>query len=130
MSTPWGSAVNLDGRGSDEVRRFFCDSAISWMRDYHIDGLRLDAVHAIMDISPLNILEQLAAETADLARQTQRRLVLIAEDDLNDPRVVTCVWRITDLCRRSAIRHTHVNPGSATRRRWDRSTIEHAYHAS
>jgi maltooligosyltrehalose trehalohydrolase len=89
--TPWGSAVNLDGRGSDEVRRFFCDNAISWMRDYHIDGLRLDAVHAIMDISPLNILEQLAAETADLARQTQRRLVLIAEDDLNDPRVVTSV---------------------------------------
>lgn len=57
----------------------------------HIDGLRLDAVHAIMDISPLNFPEQLAAETAALARQTQRRLVLIAEDDLNDPRVVTPV---------------------------------------
>ena len=88
-ATPWGSAINLDGRGSDEVRRFFCDNAISWMRDYHIDGLRLDAVHAIRDVSPLNLLEQLATEIADLARQTERRLVLIAEDDLNDPRVVT-----------------------------------------
>ncbi|HZY58701.1 MAG TPA: malto-oligosyltrehalose trehalohydrolase [Candidatus Binataceae bacterium] len=87
--TPWGSAVNFDGRGSDEVRRLVCDNALSWMRDYHIDGLRLDAIHAIVDASPLHLLEQLAAETADLARQTGRRLVLIAEDDLNDPRVVT-----------------------------------------
>ncbi|MBV8452493.1 MAG: malto-oligosyltrehalose trehalohydrolase, partial [Deltaproteobacteria bacterium] len=91
--TPWGSAVNLDGRGSDEVRRFFCDNAISWMRDYHVDGLRLDAVHAIMDTSPRHFLEQLAEETAELARHTQRRLVLIAEDDLNDPRVVTSADR-------------------------------------
>jgi maltooligosyltrehalose trehalohydrolase len=87
--TPWGSAVNVDGRGSDEVRRFFCDNAISWMRDYHVDGLRLDAVHAILDKSPRHFLEQLAEETAELARRTQRTLVLIAEDDLNDPRVVT-----------------------------------------
>jgi maltooligosyltrehalose trehalohydrolase len=87
--TPWGSAVNLDGRGSDEVRRFFCDNAIAWMRDYHIDGLRLDAVHAIMDMSPRHFLEQLAEETAEFARRSKRRLVLIAEDDLNDPRVVT-----------------------------------------
>ena len=86
--TPWGDAVNLDGRGSDEVRRFFCDNAISWMRDYHIDGLRLDAVHAILDISPRHFLEQLSEETAELGRHTERRLVLIAEDDLNDPRVV------------------------------------------
>jgi maltooligosyltrehalose trehalohydrolase len=91
--TPWGSAVNLDGRGSDEVRRFFCDNAISWMRDYHIDGLRLDAVHAILDISPRHFLEQLAEETAELARRTQRRLVLIAEDDRNDPRIVTSADR-------------------------------------
>jgi maltooligosyltrehalose trehalohydrolase len=89
--TPWGSAVNLDGRGSDEVRRFFCDNAISWMRDYHVDGLRLDAVHAIVDMLPRHFLEQLAEETAELARCTQRRLVLIAEDDLNDPRVVTSI---------------------------------------
>ena len=89
--TPWGSAVNLDGRGSDEVRRFFFDNAISWMRDYHIDGLRLDAVHAIMDVSPLHFLEQLADEVEDLARRTGRPLVLIAENDLNDPRIVTPV---------------------------------------
>jgi maltooligosyltrehalose trehalohydrolase len=88
-ATPWGSAVNFDGRASDEVRRFVCDNAISWMRDYHIDGLRLDAIHAILDISPTHLLEQLAEETARLARQTGRRLVLIAENDLNDPRVVT-----------------------------------------
>ena len=87
--TPWGDAVNLDGRGSDEVRRFFCDNAISWMRDYHIDGLRLDAVHAILDMSPRHFLEQLSEEIEELARSTQRRLLLIAEDDLNDPCVVT-----------------------------------------
>lgn len=88
-NTPWGSAVNYDDRGSDEVRRLVCDNALSWMRDYHIDGLRLDAIHAILDASPLHLLEQMAQETAELARQTQRNLVLIAENDLNDPRVVT-----------------------------------------
>jgi maltooligosyltrehalose trehalohydrolase len=92
-ATPWGSAVNFDNRGSDEVRRFMCDNALSWMRDYHIDGLRLDAIHAVMDISPTHLVEQLAAETAQLARQTGRRLVLIAEDDLNDPRIVTPIAR-------------------------------------
>src|SRR5579875_1399552 len=92
-ATPWGSAVNFDGRGSDEVRRFICDNAISWMRDYHIDGLRLDAIHAILDLSPTHLLEELAAETAQLARQTGRRLVLIAEDDRNDPRVVSPIAR-------------------------------------
>ncbi len=91
--TPWGSAVNFDGRGSDEVRRLVCDNALSWMRDYHIDGLRLDAIHAIMDASPLHLLAQLAGDTADLAQQTGRRLVLIAEDDLNDPRIVTPIER-------------------------------------
>ena len=47
-ATPWGQAVNFDGPGSDEVRRFFCDNALMWLRDYHLDGLRLDAVHAIV----------------------------------------------------------------------------------
>ena len=88
-TTPWGSAVNYDDRGSDEVRRLVCDNALSWMRDYHIDGLRLDATHAILDASPLPLLEQMATETAELARRTGRSLVLIAENDLNDPRVVT-----------------------------------------
>jgi len=88
-NTPWGSAVNFDDRGSDEVRRLVCDNALYWMLDYHIDGLRLDATHAIMDSSPFPILEQLATETAELARRTGRNLVLIAENDVNDPRVVT-----------------------------------------
>ena len=87
-STPWGDAVNFDGRGSDEVRRFFCDSALMWMRDYHFDGLRIDAVHAIVDTSALHFLEQLAGEVAALERELGRRLVLIAESDLNDPRIV------------------------------------------
>jgi maltooligosyltrehalose trehalohydrolase len=91
--TPWGDAVNYDDRGSDEVGRLVCDNALSWMRDYHMDGLRLDAIHAILDTSPLPILEQLATETAALARQTSRSLVLIAENDLNDPRVVTVPGR-------------------------------------
>ena len=59
--TPWGSAVNLDGPGSDEVRRFLCDNALMWLRDYHCDGLRLDAVHALVDSSAVHFLEQLRA---------------------------------------------------------------------
>ncbi|HTT76045.1 MAG TPA: malto-oligosyltrehalose trehalohydrolase, partial [Candidatus Binataceae bacterium] len=87
-ATPWGSAVNFDDRGSDEVRRFICDNAIMWLRDYHFDGLRIDAIHAIIDISATHILEQLAAEVSELERSLGRRLVLIAESDLNDPRIV------------------------------------------
>ena len=87
-ATPWGGAVNLDGAGSDEVRRFFIDNALSWMRDYHIDGLRIDAVHAILDTSATHFLEQLAEETKELEAALGRQLVLIAESDLNDPRVV------------------------------------------
>lgn len=87
-STPWGDAVNFDGRGSDEVRRFFCDSALMWLRDYHFDGLRIDAVHAIIDTSALHFLEQLAGEVVALERELRRRLVLVTESDLNDPRFV------------------------------------------
>ncbi len=86
--TPWGEAVNLDGPGSDEVRRFFCDNALMWLRDYHVDGLRLDAVHAMVDTSSMHLLEQLAAEVDALEAVLGRHLVLIAESDLNDPRVV------------------------------------------
>ena len=57
--TPWGGAVNLEGAGADEVRRFFCDNALMWLRDFHIDGLRLDAVHAFVDRSAIHFLEQL-----------------------------------------------------------------------
>jgi maltooligosyltrehalose trehalohydrolase len=86
--TPWGQALNFDGPHSDEVRRFFCDNARMWLRDYHFDGLRLDAVHAICDQSAQPLLEQLADEVRALSEETGRRLVLIAESDLNDPRLL------------------------------------------
>ncbi len=86
--TPWGPAVNLDGAGSDQVRRYFLDNARMWLDDYHFDGLRLDAVHAFLDTSAKHILEELAEEVEALAQERARRLVLIAESDLNDPRVV------------------------------------------
>lgn len=81
--TPWGAAVNFDGPGSDEVRRFFLDAALHWVRDFHVDGLRLDATHAIEDRSATHLLEQLAEE----AKGVGRPVVLIAESDANDPRV-------------------------------------------
>jgi maltooligosyltrehalose trehalohydrolase len=87
--TPWGDAVNFEGPGSDEVRRFFCDNAIMWMRDYHIDGLRLDAIHEIVDRSAIHFLEQLSAEVEVVSATLGGRFVLIGESDLNDPRVVT-----------------------------------------
>jgi maltooligosyltrehalose trehalohydrolase len=87
--TPWGQAVNLDDANSDEVRRFFCDNALMWLRDYHFDGLRLDAIHAIFDASAIHFLEQLQAEVEVLQAHLGRHLVLIAESDLNQPRVVT-----------------------------------------
>lgn len=86
--SPWGEAVNFDGPESDEVRRFFCDNAAMWFRDYHMDALRIDAVHAIVDTSPTHILEALAAEVEALKTETGRHMALIAESDLNDPRVV------------------------------------------
>jgi len=87
-ATPWGDAINFNERGSDEVRRLFCDNALMWLRDYHFDGLRIDAVHAIVDLSAIHFLEQLASEVALLGKERGRRLVLIAESDLNDPKLV------------------------------------------
>ncbi len=89
--TPWGSAVNLDGPGSDEVRRFFIDNALMWLRDFHLDGLRLDAVHAIFDGSALHFLEQLTNDVRGLQAAVGRHLLVIAESDLNDPRLVRAV---------------------------------------
>jgi maltooligosyltrehalose trehalohydrolase len=86
--TNWGDAVNFDGPGSDEVRRFVIDNALSWLRDYHGDGLRVDAVHAIVDDSATHLLEELAAEVAALSAHLRRPLFVIAESDLNDPRFV------------------------------------------
>jgi maltooligosyltrehalose trehalohydrolase len=87
-NTPWGDAVNLDDAGSDEIRRFFCDNALMWLRDYHFDGLRLDAVHALIDTSACHFLEQLSGEVDALEAVLGRHLVLVAESDLNDPRVI------------------------------------------
>jgi len=87
--TPWGDAVNLEDAGSCEVRRFFCDNALMWLREYHFDGLRLDAVHAYMDRSAIHFMEQIAAEVRALEAQTGRSYAVVAESDLNDPRVVT-----------------------------------------
>jgi maltooligosyltrehalose trehalohydrolase len=87
-ATPWGQAVNYDQRGSLEVRRFVIDNALQWLRDYHVDGLRLDAVHAIIDTSAIHVLEELAFEVEELAAEVGRPLHLIAESDLNDPRVI------------------------------------------
>jgi maltooligosyltrehalose trehalohydrolase len=85
----WGASVNLDGQDADEVRRYILDSALMWLRDYHVDGLRLDAVHALKDHSAVHLLEQLATEVAVLSASVGRPLTLIAESDLNDPRLIT-----------------------------------------
>ena len=86
--TPWGDAVNLDGEGSDEVRRFFVDNALMWLKDYHCDGLRFDAVHAFIDLSSVHFMEQLSIEVERLGATLAKEFYLIAESDLNDPRVV------------------------------------------
>ncbi len=86
--TAWGQAVNMDGALSDEVRRFFLDNALMWLRDYHLDGLRLDAVHAIIDTSAVHFLEELTQEVKTLQAGLGRHLVVIAESDLNNPRLV------------------------------------------
>ena len=86
--TPWGDAINFEDSGSDGVRRFFIDNALMWLRDFHVDGLRLDAVHEIMDRSAVHFLEQLSADVNVLSARLARRLFLIAESDLNNPTVV------------------------------------------
>jgi malto-oligosyltrehalose trehalohydrolase len=88
-ATPWGPAVNLDQAGSDEVRSFIVDNALMWLRDYHLDGLRLDAVHAFQDRRAVHILEELAVAVDRLAASAGRFLVLVAESDLNNPRLIT-----------------------------------------
>ncbi|HEY0453195.1 malto-oligosyltrehalose trehalohydrolase [Actinophytocola sp.] len=87
--TIWGPALNLDGPDSDEVRRYVLDNALCWLRHYHLDGLRLDAVHALVDKGATHLLEQLATEVDALSAGLRRPLHLIAESDLNDPKLVT-----------------------------------------
>ena len=85
----WGDLVNLDGEGSHEVRRYILDNVRMWLGDYHVDGLRLDAVHALSDSSPVHLLEEMAIEVAALSAHQRRPLTLIAESDLNDPLLIT-----------------------------------------
>ncbi|EFL22577.1 4-alpha-D-((1-4)-alpha-D-glucano)trehalose trehalohydrolase [Streptomyces himastatinicus ATCC 53653] len=87
--TPWGAAVNLDAPGSDEVRAYFIGSALAWLRDFRLDGLRLDAVHALHDTRARHFLAELSAAVDALAAEVGRPLFLIGESDLNDPRTTT-----------------------------------------
>ncbi|MFZ0240042.1 MAG: malto-oligosyltrehalose trehalohydrolase [Desulfobacterales bacterium] len=86
--TPWGEAINFDGAHSDHVRRYFTENALQWLDEFHIDALRLDAVHAIMDFSARPFLEELSRAVHRRAREVNRRLYLIAESALNDTRVI------------------------------------------
>jgi maltooligosyltrehalose trehalohydrolase len=88
-SNPWGEGINIADADSDEVRRYIIGCALRWMRDFHADGLRLDAVHALVDTTAVHILEELATETDWLSTQLGRPLSLIAESDLNDARLIT-----------------------------------------
>ena len=116
------------------MRDFLIGNALMWLRDYHLDGLRLDAVHALDDHRALHFLEQLADEVQALAAQLGRPLVLIAESDLNDPRLVTCPARragtgwpasgattsTTRCTPRSPASGRATTPTSARSRRWRR----------
>jgi maltooligosyltrehalose trehalohydrolase len=86
--TPWGKAVNYDDAESDEVRRFVIDNALHWVTEYRIDGLRLDAIHGIYDFGARHVLRELADAVHAEGERLGRRIVAIAESDLNDPRVV------------------------------------------
>jgi maltooligosyltrehalose trehalohydrolase len=88
-SNPWGESINIADADADEVRTYIIDCALRWMRDFHADGLRLDAVHALVDTTAVHILEELSTETDSLAAQLGRPLSLIAESDRNDPRLIT-----------------------------------------
>lgn len=86
--TPWGPALNFDAACSDEVRRYFIENALYWLDTFHIDALRLDAIHGIVDTSAVPFLAELGAAVQDLADQTGRKIYLIAESDLNDNRIL------------------------------------------
>ncbi|MFC9476115.1 malto-oligosyltrehalose trehalohydrolase [Nocardia sp. NPDC056952] len=85
----WGQSLNLDGPGSDAVRAYIIDNALRWLREFHLDALRIDAVHALVDRTATHLLDELVVETTALAAHLGRPLSLIAESDLNDPRLIT-----------------------------------------
>ncbi len=86
--TPWGPAINFDGSESDEVRRFFIDNALYWVTEYHVDGLRIDAIHGIFDFSARHILFDIREAVHSQAKKLGRQIMVIAESDLNDVRVM------------------------------------------
>jgi maltooligosyltrehalose trehalohydrolase len=86
--TPWGAAINYDGPDSDPVRHYFISNALYWVTEYHIDGLRLDAVHGIYDFSPSHILKDMAAAVHAQAERLDRRVLVMAESDSNDTRLI------------------------------------------
>lgn len=87
-STPWGKAINFDKRGSDFVRNFFINNALMWLRDYHIDALRIDAVHAFIDLSAKHFLQELMEAVQALSIELEKKIYIIAESDLNDARII------------------------------------------
>ncbi|MDB5112072.1 MAG: malto-oligosyltrehalose trehalohydrolase [Mucilaginibacter sp.] len=86
--TPWGNAVNFDDAGCNQVRRYFIENALMWFRDFHVDALRMDAVHAIKDLSPKHILREIKEHVDELMQQTGKIHYLIVECDLNDTRFI------------------------------------------
>jgi maltooligosyltrehalose trehalohydrolase len=86
--SPWGQAINYDGLYSDEVRNFFMENALHWFKNYHIDALRLDAIHGITDMSAKPFLQELAERVEEFSASRGRKYYLIAESDLNDSRVI------------------------------------------
>jgi len=86
--TPWGSAINYDGPDSDQVRQYVADNALYWVTEYHVDALRLDAIHGIYDFSATHILKDIASAVHEQAERLKRQIVVIAESDLNDARVI------------------------------------------
>ncbi len=86
--TPWGRAINYDGPDSDPVRRFFMENALYWLEQYHVDVLRLDAVHGIFDFSASHFLADLQEGVNALEKRVNRKLHLVAESDLNDSRIL------------------------------------------
>lgn len=87
-NTPWGAAINFDDAYCDAVRYYFIENALMWFRDFHIDALRLDAVHAIKDLSPKHILKEIREYVNDLVKETGKKHYVVVESDLNDPRFI------------------------------------------